>query len=426
MNISEQAKRMKLDSSKLAATTKEQRDEALLAIAKALIANKESILSANVVDMEEAKEAGIATPILKRLKFDEKKLEDVVAGLYELIKLPDPVGKVQFERELDEGLTLVRESCPIGVIGVIFEARPDAMVQIAALCIKSGNCAILKGGSEAMRTNKAIFTTIYEAAVSAGMPEAVMFQVEAREEINELLSCHESVDLIIPRGSNSFVRYIMDHSKIPVMGHADGICHVYADKEADVDKSISVIVDAKTQYVAVCNATETLLVHEAIAPKLLPPLKKALEEKNVEIRGTKEVQEIIACEPALEEDFATEYLDYIISIKIVKDMEEAITHINRYGSHHTDCILTESKESAIHFMMLVDSAGVYQNCSTRFADGFRYGFGAEVGVSTGKLHARGPVGLDGLVTYKYKLFGDGHIVADYAEGRKQFHFKDIR
>ncbi len=426
MNISEQARRMKLDSSKLAATTKAQRDAALLAIAEALLANKENILTANVEDMEAAKEAGIAAPILKRLKFDEKKLEDVVSGLHELINLSDPVGKVQFERELDQGLTLVKETCPIGVIGVIFEARPDAMVQISGLCIKSGNCAILKGGSEALKTNKVLFNTIYEAAVKAGMPEASLFQVEAREEINELLSCHESVDLIIPRGSNSFVRYIMDHSKIPVMGHADGICHIYADKDADIKKSIDIIVDAKTQYVAVCNAAETLLVHEAVASKLLPQLKEALEAKNVEIRGTKEVQDIISCNPATEEDFATEYLDYIISIKLVKDMEEAIDHINRYGSHHTDCILTEDKEAAKHFMMLVDSAGVYQNCSTRFADGFRYGFGAEVGVSTGKLHARGPVGLDGLVTYKYKLFGDGHIVADYAEGRRQFHFKDIR
>ncbi len=426
MKISEQARRMKLDSSKLAATTREQRDGALVAIAEALVAGKEGILAANVLDMEEAKEAGIAAPILKRLKFDDKKLEEVVSGLYELAKLPDPLGKVGFERELDQGLTLVKESCSIGVIGVIFEARPDAMVQISGLCLKSGNCAILKGGSEAMRTNKALFSTIYKAAVEAGMPEAAMFQVEAREEINELLHCHESVDLIIPRGSNSFVRYIMDHSKIPVMGHADGICHVYADKEADIEKAIGVIVDAKTQYVAVCNATETLLVHEEIAPKLLPPLKEALEAKNVEIRGTKEVQDIIACHPAVEEDFATEYLDYIISIKIVKDMEEAIDHINRYGSHHTDSILSEDREAAKRFMMLVDSAGVYHNCSTRFADGFRYGFGAEVGVSTGKLHARGPVGLDGLVTYKYKLFGDGHVVADYAEGRKQFHFKDVR
>lgn len=426
MNISEQARKMKLDSSKLAATTIEQRNAALSAIAEALLENKETILKANIEDMEAATQAGIATPILKRLKFDEHKLQDVVSGLYDLIKLSDPIGKEQLKRELDTDLTLIRETCPIGVIGVIFESRPDAMVQISSLCLKSGNCAILKGGSEAAKTNKILFKTIYDAAVKAGLPEACLLQVEAREEITEMLSCHESVDLIIPRGSNSFVRFIMDNSKIPVMGHADGICHVYADKDAEIDKSVSVIVDAKTQYVAVCNATETLLVHQDVAKKLLPPLKKALEAKNVEIRGTKEVQDIISCNPAEEEDFATEYLDYIISIKIVKDIDEAIDHINRYGSHHTDCILTEDKEAARHFMMLVDSAGVYQNCSTRFADGFRYGFGAEVGVSTGKLHARGPVGLEGLVTYKYKLFGDGHIVSDYAEGKKQFHFKDIR
>ncbi len=323
-------------------------------------------------------------------------------------------------------MVLVRESCPIGVIGVIFESRPDAMVQISTLCLKSGNCAILKGGSEAAKTNKVLFEIIHQAAVAAGMPESCMMQAEAREEISELLNCNESVDLLIPRGSNSFVQYIMSNTKIPVMGHADGICHIYADKELDVEKSVKIIVDSKTQYTAVCNAVETLLVHKEAAGELLPVLNKAFQEKNVEVRGTKEIRDIIDCEEAAEEDFATEYLDLIISVKTVENIEEAIEHINRYGSHHTDCILTEDQAAMQQFMQYVDSAGVYCNCSTRFADGYRYGFGAEVGISTSKLHARGPVGLEGLCTYKYKLFGNGNIVEDYAGGKREFHFKDIQ
>jgi len=375
--------------------------------------------------MEQAEKDGVAGPILKRLKFDEGKLRDVTAGIADLIQLPDPLFQTQFTRELDEGLTLERISCPIGVIGVIFEARPDALVQISALCIKSGNCIVLKGGSEAVRTNKTLFQIILQEVKEAGLPEHCMMQLEARSEINALLECHESVDLLIPRGSNAFVQYIMNNTKIPVMGHADGICHIYVDKEADLTKAVPIIFDAKTQYVSACNTVETLLVHKEVADKLMPALKKALDEKQVEIRGTEEISRIIDCEPATEEDNKKEYLDYILSVKTVADVDEAIDHINYYGSHHTDCIVTENAETAAHFMSLVDSAGVYQNCSTRFADGYRYGFGAEVGISTGKLHARGPVGLEGLVSYKYKLFGNGHIVEDYATGKKRFHFKDM-
>lgn len=424
MELRDRVRQMKLESMELAAKSETERNNALGMIRKALLDNEEAILKANETDMKAAEEAGIAAPVLKRLRFDKKKLNEVTAGIEELIKLPDPLGRIQLERGLDEGLTLVRETCPIGVIGVIFESRPDAMVQISSLCLKSGNCAVLKGGSEALNTNRILFETIHKAAVLAGMPESCMLQIEARADINTLLECHEAIDLLIPRGSNAFVQYIMNNTKIPVMGHADGICHIYVDKDADVEKAVRIIVDSKTQYAAVCNAVETLLVHKDIAARLLPELKKAFDEKKVRLLGTKEIRDIVDCEPAAEEDFATEYLDYIISAKTVNDTDEAIAHINKYGSHHTDCIITENRKEAEHFMQLVDSAGVYQNCSTRFADGFRYGFGAEVGVSTGKLHARGPVGLDGLVTYKYKLFGDGHIVADYAEGRKHFHFAD--
>ena len=425
MNIREQAAELKQDSIQMAVLSLEKRNQALSSVSKALIENKKEILEANQKDLSIAEENQIAMPILKRLKFDENKLQGVIDGIEELIKLPDPLFKLQLARELDEGLNLYRETCPIGVIGVIFESRPDALVQIATLCLKSGNCSILKGGSEAMYTNRALFETIHRAAVSAGLPQGCMAQAEQRAQINELLECEEYVDLLIPRGSNEFVRYIMDHTKIPVMGHADGICHVYADQDFDLKKAVPIIVDSKTQYVAVCNATETLLVHRKAAKELLPELAKAFAQKNVEIRGTKEVQDIIQCAYADEQDFKTEYLDYIISVKLVGSLEEATEHINRYGSHHTDSIITENKETAKRFMQLVDSAGVYCNCSTRFSDGFKYGFGAEVGVSTGKLHARGPVGLEGLVTYKYKLFGDGHIVADYAEGNKQFHFHDL-
>ena len=426
MTIKEQAVQMKLDSTKLAAQSLETRNKALKMVADALLLNKDTIQKANKEDLDKASQDGLSAPILKRLKFNEDKINDVVKGIQELIELPDPLGMVQMKRELDSDLLLVRESCSIGVIGVIFESRPDAMVQISSLCIKSGNCAILKGGSEAMKTNKTLFEIIHSAAVKAGLPDGCMMQVEAREEIGELLACNESVDLLIPRGSNEFVQYIMSNTKIPVMGHADGICHIYVDKDADINKAVKVIVDSKTQYTAVCNAVETLLVHKDIAEKLMPILNEALNKKLVKVRGTKEIKAIIECEIAEDEDFSTEYLDLILSVKTVETIDEAINHINQYGSHHTDCIITENEKTMQHFMQYVDSAGVYCNCSTRFADGYRYGFGAEVGISTSKLHARGPVGLEGLCTYKYKMFGNGNIVDDYATEKRNFDFKDIK
>ena len=425
IEIAEIAREMKLASPEVAATSTETRNAALAAIKEALAANAAAIFEANEADLAAAEENGVAPAIVKRLKFDQHKLDDVCAGIDDLIKLADPVGAVLLDRELDEGLRMRRIACPIGVIGVIFEARPDALVQISTLCLKSGNCSILKGGSETMRTNKALFELIHAAAVEAGMPELCTFQIEAREDIGKLLACDGSVDLLIPRGSNSFVRYIMDNTRIPVMGHADGICHIYADESADVELAVPVIIDAKTQYTAACNAVETLLVHRAVAPSLLPPLAAACAEAGVTLRGDADTQAIIDCDPATDDDWATEYLDLILSIKIVDDIDEAITHINRYGSHHTDAIMAEDDAAAAHFMQLVDSAGVYRNCSTRFADGFRYGFGAEVGISTSKLHARGPVGLEGLVTYKYEIEGHGHIVGDYATGKRSFHFKDL-
>jgi glutamate-5-semialdehyde dehydrogenase len=425
MNIKEEAAKLKADAPKLAATTADERNKALKNIALQLSAHKAEIFDANKKDMENAKALGIQPSVMKRLKFDEAKLQDCLKGINQLIGLEDPIGKVLLARELDEDLKLYRISCPIGVIGVIFEARPDAMIQISSLCLKSGNCAILKGGKETAATNKAIFNVIYKACVEAGMPQGCMLQAELHNEIDELLSCDKYVDLLIPRGSNKFVQYIMNNTKIPVMGHADGICHTYLDKDYDEEKALKIIVDAKTQYTAACNATETLLVDRSVAKVILPKVAKALTESNVKLRGTKEVAEIITCEIMEEDEFATEYLDLIISIKLVDGVEEAVRHINYYGSHHTDCIISENPAAVEYFMQMVDSAGVYNNCSTRFADGFRYGFGAEVGISTGKIHARGPVGLEGLVTYKYKLYGNGNIVGDYASGAKEFHFREL-
>ena len=426
MNIREETKQMKLASPLLAATAMEKRNEALACIREALNAHKEEIFEANRKDLALARENHVAPAVVKRLTFNEAKLSDVTAELTSLISLPDPIGKVTLNRELDEGLRLTRVTCPIGVIGVIFEARPDALVQISSLCLKSGNCAILKGGKETTYTNRILFSLIHEAAVKAGLPEKCLLQAEQHNEIDELLECHESVDLLIPRGSNAFVQYIMNHTSIPVLGHADGVCHMYVDKDYDLKKAIPLIIDGKTQYTAACNAVETVLVHRDIAADFLPKLADALREASVTIRGSEEVSRLIPVEIIPEgESWHREYLDLILAIKLVSDVDEAISHINTYGSHHTDCIITENDETARRFMTLVDSAGVYQNASTRFADGFRYGFGAEVGISTSKIHARGPVGLEGLVSYKYKLLGHGQIVGDYASGKKKFHFRDL-
>ena len=425
MEIQEVTAKMKADSYKMAALSLDVRNGILKNVKEALIKNQEEIFRANKMDMDAAESNGISAAVKKRLKFDEHKLDDVTKGIDELVNLEDPIGTTQFQRQLDDGLVLHRVTCPIGVIGIIFEARPDALVQISSLCIKSGNCAVLKGGKETTNTNKVLFHIIYQAAIESGAPEGCLYQAELHSEIDELLACHKSVDLLIPRGSNKFVQYIMNNTKIPVMGHADGICHTYLDKDADIEKAVRIIVDAKTQYTAACNSTETLLVDRKIAAEKLAFIAEKLREKNVVLHGTKEVADIISCEVMEEEKFNTEYLDLEISIKLVDGVEEAIEHINRFGSHHTDCIITENRETAERFMQYVDSAGTYMNCSTRFADGFRYGFGAEVGISTSKIHARGPVGLEGLTTYKYKLYGDGHIVDDYSNGTKQFHFRNL-
>lgn len=425
MNMQEMAFRAKEASIKMAALKTNIKNEALMRIAEALNDKKSEIVEANRKDMERSERENLALPLFKRLKFDEAKIADSVEGIMSLIKLQDPVGRNMLSMELDEGLELYKVTCPIGVIGIIFESRPDALVQISTLCLKSGNSVLLKGGSEARETNRILVDIISEATDRAGVPSGWIQLMETRDDVRDMLKMDEYIDLIIPRGSNEFVRYIMDNTKIPVMGHADGICHCYIDKDADIDMAVRVALDSKVQYVAVCNAMETLLVHESIAKDYLPCLKKELDKRNVILLGCPRTRKIIDVEPASEQDWRTEYLDYKLSVKIVSDIDEAISHINTYGSGHTDSIVTNDKAKALYFMDMVDSGNVFWNCSTRFSDGFRYGFGAEVGISTGKIHARGPVGLDGLVSYKYKLVGDGHIVADYASKAKTFKHKRL-
>lgn len=425
MSIRDDARQMKLSAPALAASDITLRNHALGLIKQALLEAKDTIFAANAADIQAAKEAEIASQLIKRLCFDEHKLNDACAGIDQLIGLPDPLGVITLNRELDEGLELRRISCPIGVIGVIFEARPDALVQISTLCIKSGNCAILKGGRETAKTNRCLFVLIHNAILKAGLPQACLVQAESHADIDELLGCDGDVDLLIPRGSNAFVRHIMDNTKIPVMGHADGICHSFVEQSADFDQALRVLIDAKTQYVVACNTTETVLVQRSIATEFLPRLAAACEAVGVSLHGDDEVAHYIKVKPLGKDGYTHEYLALELSVKLVENTEEAIEHINRYGSHHTDAILTRSDTEAHKFQQMVDSAGVYVNASTRFADGYRYGFGAEVGISTGKIHARGPVGLEGLVSYKYLLRGQNHVVSDYASGKRQFTHRDL-
>jgi glutamate-5-semialdehyde dehydrogenase len=425
MNIGEMAREAKKSAISLAVIDENQKNKALEQIALALEENQEAIIQANLADLKRSEEENLAAPLLKRLKFDGVKISDVVNGIRSLIQLPDPVGKTVFSRELDDGLELYRVTCPIGVIGVIFESRPDALVQISTLCLKSGNAVILKGGTEAKRTNRILTGVIGRATIQAGLPSGWINLLESRSDVNEMLKQEQSIDLIIPRGSNEFVRYIMENTRIPVMGHADGICHVYVDEGADPGMAVDIAVDSKTQYVAVCNAAETLLVHEKIAGEFLPKLKEAMDSKGVVMYGCTRTRSVIPVEAATNESWRTEYLDYKLSVKVVQNVDEAIEHINTYGSGHTDSIVTQDRDKANRFMSRVDSGNVFWNCSTRFNDGYRYGFGAEVGISTSKLHARGPVGLEGLVSYKYKLLGNGQVVDDYAKKKRVFNHRKI-
>ena len=410
----------------LAVLSTEAKNQAIVAIAEALESATDEILAANAADCQAAAAAGIAKPLYNRLKLDETKLKAAIAGVRDVGQLSDPVGVVQIHRQLDDGLTLKRITCPLGVLGVIFEARPDAAIQISSLAIKSGNGVILKGGQEAIRSCEAIVRAIHQGLAKTAVNPDVVQLLTTREETLALLQLDQYVDLIIPRGSNSFVRFVQDNTRIPVLGHAEGICHLYVDSSADIGKAVEIAVDAKTHYPAACNAIETLLVHQSIAPAFLPVVKSAMLERHVELRGDERTCALLDIAAATDIDWATEYSDLILSIKIVDSLKDAIAHINSYGSGHTDAIATEDSVAAATFLAQVNAAGVYHNCSTRFADGFRYGFGAEVGISTQKMPPRGPVGLEGLVTYKYQLTGDGHIAATYTGANaKAFSHKDL-
>ncbi|HVT13406.1 MAG TPA: glutamate-5-semialdehyde dehydrogenase [Fimbriimonadaceae bacterium] len=396
---------------RLAGLSAGERNRLLLTMAASIESHAEEILAANRRDMAAVQgllDSGELTKAAaKRLELTTEKLAGIVEGVRQVAALPDPLGRIELARELDEGLILRRITHPVGVIGVIFESRPDALPQIVSLCLKSGNAALLKGGKEAEQTNAAMFAAI----LGAGVPTGAYALLAGREQVAQMLEAEGLIDLIIPRGSNELVRYIMDNTHIPVLGHAAGICHVYVDAEADPEKAFAICIDSKIQYPAACNAAETILVHEA-ARSLVPELIRRLVAAGVEVRADPSLSDL--ARPASEADFGCEFSDMIVALKVVASLDDAIEHIGRYGSHHTESIVTENPETAARFMREVDSAGVFHNASTRFADGFRYGFGAEVGISNGKLHPRGPVGLEGLVTYRYHLEGKGHIVATYS------------
>jgi glutamate-5-semialdehyde dehydrogenase len=429
--LTEIAQTTRLAAQHLASLPAAAKNAAIEAIAKSLESHAAEIVAANVIDCQAA-EGEIAPALYARLKLDATKLNGAIVGVRDVAKLADPVGQMQIHREIDTGLIMQRVSCPVGVLGVIFEARPDAVIQIASLAIKSGNGVILKGGKEAIASCTALVKAIKAGlAQSAVDPDAIQL-LTTRAETNELLKLDREIDLIIPRGSNEFVKYVQDNTRIPVLGHADGICHLYIDREADFDKAIAITIDSKTQYPAACNAIETLLIDRSIASTFLPIIIEKLQEQGVEVRLSDLGHQILGNELhltvdlAIATDWATEYSDLIIAIQIVPDLDAAITHINTYGSRHTDSIVTENPATAKVFIDRVDAANVFHNCSTRFSDGFRYGFGAEVGISTQKMPPRGPVGLEGLVTYKYQLSGDGHIAATYTgENAKPFTHRDL-
>lgn len=425
----EAAKKARESARLLAALPNEDRNDALKRVADALENAKGDIEAANAKDCEAAAkpDAGVAPALQGRLKFGGSKFRDTVKGVRDLTKLVDPIGQVQLHRELDKGLVLKRKTVPLGVLGIIFEARPDAAVQIASLGVKSGNGVLLKCGREAVQSCTAIVKAIKDGLASSKASPDVVALLTSREETAEMLKMKNYVDLIIPRGSNEFVQYVMNNTDIAVLGHADGICHVFVDEKANLDMARELAIDSKIQYPSACNALETLLVHKSVADKFLPAFAKRAAEESVHLKGCPATAKILSgIEAATEEDWATEYCDKILAIKVVSDVHEAMAHINTFGSRHTDCIVTEDASTAALFQSHVDAAGVYWNASTRFADGFRYGFGAEVGISTSMMPPRGPVGLEGLVTYRYYCTGNGHMVKDYAgDDAKEFTHVDL-
>src|SRR3984957_10218213 len=417
----------------LATLSGERRNEALLGAANAIEARAAEIQAANDKDCAAAQKAvergELSRAMFARLRTTERGIADMAARVRDVARLPDPLPRRLSTMELDDDLVLHKETCPLGVVGVVFESRPDVVPQISSLALKSGNAVCLKGGAEAAETN-AVLVSIWRDALTAfpDIPADSVVLIHTREDVAHILTLHEEIDLIVPRGSNELVRYVTENSRIPVLGHGEGICHVYVHSDADLQQAFDVALDSKVQYPAVCNAMETLLVHKDIAPAFLPQMISQFRAAGVEVRGCARTLELAKGQeviPATEEDWKKEYSDLIISVKVVDGVNEAIEHINRYGSRHTESIVTESHDVASRFMEFVDAANVFQNASTRFSDGFRYGLGAEVGISTGKLHARGPVGLEGLTIYKYKLFGKGQTVASYSKGQRTFKHRSL-
>jgi len=424
-HLIKEAERVKQASILLGQSTNEQRCEALTEIANALNDNTDEILKANLIDLERSEKEGLNKSLLSRLQLTQTKLKECIEGVLKVSKLADPIGHRQLHRKLDETLILERVTVPLGVLGVIFESRPDALIQIASLSVRSGNAALLKGGSEARATNQEIMNSLDKGLRKTNLGVGALALLTTRQESLGLLRLDRFVNLIIPRGSNELVQFIQDNTRIPVLGHADGICHLYVDASVDIDKAISIALDSKVQYPAACNAIETLLIHESVAEIFLKKSIPIFSNAGVTLKGDTKSQVLGVKNLATDEDWSTEYLDLILSIKIVRNVDEAIAHIRKYSSRHTDAIATNEKKVAEKFLLSVDSAGVYHNCSTRFADGFRYGFGAEVGISTQTLPPRGPVGLEGLVTYRYFLRGDGDVVKDFASGERSFSHTDL-
>jgi glutamate-5-semialdehyde dehydrogenase len=391
----------------------EKKNEVLLACADDLVKLSDKLLSANEEDLRSAKDNGISEGMQDRLRLTKERIEAMSEGLRQVAELEDPIGEIMDEFERPNGLKLKKVRVPMGVIGIIFESRPNVTADAFALTFKSGNAVILKGGKEAIHSNIAIVEVLRGALLRCGVNPDVLQLIEdiSRETTTRFMQLNEYVDVLIPRGGAGLIKAVVENSRIPVIETGTGNCHIYIDKDADLDKSVKILFNAKTQRISVCNAAESLLIHKDVAEKFLPALKKALDEKNVELRGDKETRDILGdcVVPATEEDYGKEYLDYILSVKTVESVDEAIAHINKYNTHHSECIVTENMETAERFLNGVDAACVYVNASTRFTDGFEFGFGAEIGISTQKLHARGPMGLKELTSYKYKIYGNGQV-----------------
>lgn len=388
------------------------KNKAILAVADALVSNSKDIIAANAIDMEKGKVKGLALGLLDRLKLDEGRIEGMAEGLRQVVSLEDPIGKITEQWTRPNGLKIAKRLVPIGVVGVIYEARPNVTADVFGLCFKTGNAIVLKGGSDALESNKAIVKVIRETLAKENLPVDAITLIEdtTRESTNQLMRMNGYVDVLIPRGGAGLIKSVVENASVPVIETGSGNCHIYVDSDADIDMAISIIENAKTQRIGVCNACESLVIHKDIAAKLLPALNNKLKEHGVKIFADEKSREFLeGSEAATEEDFGKEYLDYIISVKTVESVEEAIAHINKYNTGHSESIITNIEENANKFLDGIDASCVYVNASTRFTDGFEFGFGAEIGISTQKLHARGPMGLLALTSYKYTIHGNGQV-----------------